>query len=189
MTFNNKNYSRIAFIFLIFSIISGGNIQDLISCQTRYLLKNNLYFKHLIGYILVFVLIMMEGGWDFNDDKKDIPTDWSNGNVIHSSIYAVIIYILFLLIGKSRLKSNLILMSTIGILYLINTQRNYYNIRKKITKETNKKILYYEKIILIIAFFIFIYGLYDYILYQKKDNGENFTWKKFILGNIKCSKK
>ena len=46
-----------------------------------------------------------------------------------------------------------------------------------------------KKRILIISFFIFIYGLYDYVLYQKKDNGINFTWNNFILGNIKYSKK
>ena len=62
------NISKISFIFIAFLVIAGGYTTQIFSCSTQRFLSNNIYGKHLIGIGLIFVFIMLEGGWDF--DKK-----------------------------------------------------------------------------------------------------------------------
>lgn len=179
--------SQIAFIFLIFVVISSGYITQILSCQMKHLLKNNLYVRHIIGIIMIFVFIMLEGGWDFDKKRQDkIANDWSSGNTVNTFIYALGIYVLFLLSSKSQLIPNLLFFLFIFIIYMSNTYRSYLYKRKEISEDTNKKILYAEYTLLGVSGIIFLYGLYDYIAYQKKMRENDFDWFKFFLGVTEC---
>ena len=80
---------------------------------------------------------MFEGGWDFDEEQqKAAPNDWSKGNALHSMVYAIGIYIIFTLTARSRLTPNLLLFSTLFIVYIINTQRRYLENRNKIKEKT-----------------------------------------------------
>tara|TARA_B110000259_G_C13794917_1_gene314258 strand:- start:51 stop:620 length:570 start_codon:yes stop_codon:yes gene_type:complete len=182
-----NSISRIAFIFLIFVVVSGGYISQILSCQMQNMLQNNLYAKHIIGVVMIFVFIMLEGGWDFNTKRQDkLPNDWSSGNTINTFIYAVGIYALFLISSKSQLIPNLCFFLLIFIIYMMNTYRNYTYERKEIKENTNKRFLNIEYILLSISFIILIYGLFDYIIYQQKMRGSDFNWLKFFIGVSKC---
>ena len=107
-----RGISQIAFIFLIFVVISSGYVSNILSCQMQNLLKYNLYARHVVGVIMVFVFIMLEGGWDFDKERESLAsTDWSTGNTVNTLGYAFVIYILFLFSSKSRLIPNLIFFS------------------------------------------------------------------------------
>ena len=141
--------SRFAFIFVIFVVISGGYLHGLLSCQMQYFLENINIGKHILGIILIFVFIMLEGGWSFNQELDNMESNnWSSGNAIDTLIIGIMIYTLFIISSKSRLIFNIIFYTIVFILYLINTQRSYYHVRKIIKDETNDKIILYEKIIL-----------------------------------------
>ena len=84
-----RSISQVAFIFLIFVVISGGYVSNILSCQMQNMLKYNLYARHVIGVIMVFVFIMLEGGWDFDKQREnEASTDWSSGNTMNTLIYA-----------------------------------------------------------------------------------------------------
>lgn len=53
---------KLAFIIVCFIIISGNSVTHLLSCQTQNFLKHNLYIQHIIGFLLIFIFIMLEGG-------------------------------------------------------------------------------------------------------------------------------
>jgi uncharacterized membrane protein len=181
-------FSRFAFIFVIFSVISSGYITEVLSCQMRNYLNTSTYFRHLIGILMIFVFIMLEGGWSFDrDEDEKAENDWSSGDVLGSIGMALIIYAIFIISSKSQLIPNLIFFILLFILYLLNTQREYWYKRKKINDDTNQNILISEYAISGLAAIVMIYGFIDYIFYQKSQYKTKFRWDKFILGAHICA--
>ena len=181
-------FSRFAFIFVIFSVISSGYITEVLSCQIRNFLETSMYFRHFIGILMIFVFIMLEGGWSFNSEEDSkAENNWSSGDVIGSITMAVMIYCLFIISSKSKLIPNIIFFILLFILYIINTQREYWHARKTINDDTNEKVLTGEYVISGFAGLTAIYGFIDYVFYQKSEYKSKFSWKKFILGAHVCS--
>jgi hypothetical protein len=184
----NTSLSRFGFLFLIFAVISGGYVTEILSCQMKKVLETSMYFRHLIGIMIFFVFIMLEGGWSFNSEVDNmLSNSWSSGNVIDTIIIAFFLYIIFLLSAKSQFKYNIIFFGLIFILYLINTQRYYWYQRKIISEESNKYTLNVEYIILFFAILFLIIGFIDYVIYQKKEYKNKFNWIIFLLGSHNCS--
>lgn len=184
---NTVYFSRIAYIFVIFSIVSSGYIEEILSCQMRSVFETSLYFRHFVGILMIFVLIMTSGGWSFDKELDDkAPTNWSNGNVIDTFIMALCIYFIFLLSSKSRFLPNILFFSTLLLLYLINTQREFWIARNNITEYTNKILLNIEYTLSGISGITLMYGFLDYLFYQRKEYGKKFNWIYFIFGGYKC---
>jgi len=183
-----RNLSKIAFLFIVFAVIAGGLVQHVLSCQMQSYLRDSEIAKHIVGMVLIFLFIMLEGGWDFDEEENNkAPVDWASGNVIHTGIYAFLIYITFIITAKSQLIPNIILFSLLFIIYLINTQRLYWKNRNRITEESNKKIIKFEIFLLILSVITLLYGVYDYIMYKKNNLGPRFSWYKFFLTARECS--
>ena len=182
-----NNISKISFLFVAFLIIAGGYATQIFSCSTQRYLSNDIYGKHIIGFGLIFMFIMFEGGWNFDKEDRDkYPVDWSNGNCFDSFIYAGILYFIFLLSSKMRISWNVAFFSLLFILYITNTQRLYHYNRNQLTQETNKSILDAEKIVLYSLPFVLIIGVIDYFIYKKNQVGKDFQFYLFFLGNAKC---
>lgn len=181
-------FSKFAFIFLIYVVISSGYISQILSCQMQNFLTNNFIGRHIIGIVMVFVFIMLEGGWSLQGkDDKESENNWSTGNVIDSLIISIGIYVIFLISSKSQLIPNIIFYILLFILYAINTQRSFWLSRNKITEDTNTNIIHVEIGLFITTLLTLCYGFIDYILYQKQNYKNNFSWSTFILGKTKCS--
>lgn len=181
-------FSRFAFIFIIYSVISSGYISEVLSCQMQHFMKTSKIARHVLGVLMVLVFIMMEGGWSFDQKLDDeAPTNWASGNVMNSTIMAIAIYLIFLVSSKSQLAPNIIFFSFTFILYFINTQRAYWLARKKITEDTNKQIINFEIFLLIICVCSLLYGFVDYVMYQQKNYGNKFSWAIFLIGTTQCA--
>ena len=183
-----NNISKISFMFVAFLVIAGGYATQIFSCSTQRFLSNNIYGKHLIGIGLIFMFIMLEGGWSF--DKKEQEkheVNWSNGNCFDSTIYAFGIYTIFLLSSKTRIAWNMGFFFLLLVLYVTNTQRLFYFNRKQIDKETNDKILKGEKVILYSIPAVLLIGIIDYYLYKTNQLGNKFRLYYFFLGNPVCT--
>jgi hypothetical protein len=182
-----KNIPKIAFLFIIYVIIAGNYTTHVLSCQMQRFLETSIISRHIMGILLFYFFIMMEGGWDFDKNvlNEDI-NNWASGNTIHSLVYAVILYIIFIAVARSKLIPNLFLFGTLFILYVINVHTTYLEKRNRITKErvkVNRKI---EKTLIVFSILIFFYGLFDYIRYKIKKHKNKFSIQTFILGNVIC---
>lgn len=187
-TLLNKHASRIAFLFIAFVVISSGYVTQVLPCQTQLFFENNIIAKHIVGILISFMFIMLEGGWSFDQKTEDkAPVDWSNGNVMDSLVFGFILYTVFLLTSKMKLKSNLILYGVLFCVYLLNTQRLYWVNRQLISDDESETYTQYIKYMLVFAGFIFMYGITDYYKYQKQSYGKNFSTIKFLLGTSKCN--
>jgi hypothetical protein len=181
-------FSKIAFLFLVFAVISGGYMSDILSCQMQKFLSTASASRHLVGILLIFVFIMLEGGWSFDTKLNDrAPNDWSSGNVIDTAAMALLIYVLFLLSSKMQFTPNVIFFLCLLLLYALNTQRSFYYARDMIEQKTNKTIVLLQYVLLALTAAVFVYGIGDYATYQMKEYGNDFSWFKFILGTEKCA--
>ena len=183
----NVSFSRFAFVFLIFSVITSGYINEILSCQMRHFLLTSIYFRHLLGILMVFVFIMLEGGWSFDTENDSIDSNnWASGHVLHTLVYAILIYSIFVISSKSRLVPNLIFYVLVFVLYCMNTQRTYWYRRDQIDDKRNKEILQVQYVLMGVALVVLVAGFIDYILYQKKEYGKDFEWEKFLVGTSVC---
>ena len=134
---------RLAFLFLLFTIVTSGFISELLSCQMRYVISTNIFARHFLALLMVFIFIMGLGGWSF-DSKLDAmaSNDWTSGNVIETLIMSFFIYVTFLISSKSQFVPNMIFFGLLLLLYLINTQRNFWKARNMISTNTNELMLY-----------------------------------------------
>lgn len=179
--------SRFAFIFLIYVVVTSGYINEILSCQMRRFLQDSRWFRHLIGICMVFVFIMLEGGWSFQSERDALaPNDWSSGHVFHTLLFSIGIYGLFLMSSKSRLMPNMVFFTLVLVIYFINTYRNYLYARKQLSDEDNKLILDATKALFVVALAVLMYGLYDYIQYQRSEHRTDFKWDTFFFGAYKC---
>ena len=179
---------RLAFLFLLFTVVTSGFITELLSCQIRYVLTYNIYARHFLAILMIFIFIMGLGGWSIDAELDAMSrNDWTSGNVIETIIMSLVIYITFLISSKSQLVPNLIFFGLLLLLYLINTQRNFWKARNMISVNTNALMLYSTYILGATSIVTLFYGFINYIYYQKSQYGDDFSWFYFILGGQKCA--
>ena len=179
--------SRFIFLFMLFSTIIANYVTQVISCQTKYYLDHNMFGKHIVGVIMAFSILMMDGGWSFNREEESLAdTSWNNANVIDTMIYSIFIYILFLASAKMRLLPNISFYTLLFISYCINTQRIYWQTRDLIDDEMNTRMKQIVNFCIILSIIILVYGILDYYFYQKREYKKEFTILDFIIGKFKC---
>ena len=143
----NKYASKLGFLFVCIMIIASGYVTQVLPCQTQVYLQNGMMGKHVIGWLICFLFIMLEGGWSFNmEEQEKADVDWSNGNVIDTLIFGGGLYIIFLLTAKMKLIPSTILYVLLFSIYLINTQRLYWTNRNIISSNQNDNMITMIKI-------------------------------------------
>ena len=181
------NVNKIVFIFICFIVIAGGEVRQVLSCQMQKQLRDNGYLKHIIGILLIFTFIMLEGGWSFNKELESRkPVSWENGDSLSSLVYGVILYFVFLLTSKMNYKINIFVYILFFLLYIINTERLFLFERSVITNLTNNNIKLVELTLLIIALCTGVYGIIEYYLKQVKEYKNKFTLNNFLFGTKQC---
>ncbi len=185
--FVGEQSSKIGFLVVSFIIIASGYVTQVLPCQTQKWFDNSFIGRHIIGWLICFLFIMLEGGWSFDmETQNKAPVDWSNGNVLDSLMFGLGLYLAFLLTAKMELIPNLLLMSVLFIIYLVNTQRLYWYNRKLIKEEENNKMVNVTKYMLMTSVAIFFYGIINYAIKKKKEYKNKFSLFIFLLDSEKC---
>jgi len=180
----NFDVSKIAFLFISWAVITSGVVNQVLSCQVQNFFKHSYFGKHIIGFVLILMFIMLEGGWSFDKELEGkAPIDWSNGNIFDSSIFAFVFYFIFLLTAKMKLIPNLTFFFLLFLIYIINTQKNYWDNRKLFNKTSIVLLNSIIRFLLITAMAIFILGISDYYIYKRKEYKRAFSNFTFIFGS------
>ena len=165
-------------LFLFYFIISGNYLGELLSCKMTEVLTNNMNFKHLVGFISLFLTLSL---------TVDTTT-----SLLNLFILSIILYIWFILTTKTTKFITMILISLLVIAFIIHIykERVEYNIQKNIKKQHNKNILkqinQFDTIIIIIFILLTIIGVIIYIGEKKLDFPKQFNWIEFFIGRPLC---
>lgn len=180
--------SRIAFLFLIFAVISGGVVAQSLPCQLQKFLATSNAGRHGIGLLMVFVFLMMEGGWSFDPKDDELASnDWSSGNTFHTLGMAAAVYTVFILSSKMQLVPNLLFYGLLFMTYILITQKRFLKARKRLTPAREARLEKMNKVLLALLVLLFVYGVTDYVVYQHQQYKSDFSWKRFIVGKPSCN--
>lgn len=158
------------YIFVLYLIISANFLANLFSCRVQYLLSNNMYVKHLLGFFtLLFFIIIVN-----NNEKK-------NEALI---FIAIGIYLLFIITAKIDFNFWIIFIILLSIIYTLEI---YKKENENNTTIGNIDINTIQYSLIIFNVFIIIVGFFVYLGKKKFEYKENFNYTTFLFGKNKCA--
>lgn len=161
-------------VFALYLLIFCNFTKELIGCKLNYILDTNIYYKHLIAFILLLFLIIL------------IDEDNINKNVFYNIGLAIIIYILFIISTRIHYLLIFTILCLLLIIYILDKSAEK-------EKETNIDLYntykYYQKILIIIVIILIIIGFILYLYVKYKEYNNNFSLLTFLFGNLKCKNK
>lgn len=172
-------------IFILLLIISANYLADLFPCRLRELLENNIYVKHLFGYLtlLFFVSITLE---DIGSSVNELITN------------SFILYLYFILLTKNNRYFFILICIILAFIYLAHIELTLLN--KKEDKNENEQLFLdiYEKrknkfgldtILHYVILILLILGSLTYMGEKKIEYKNSFNYLTFFLGKHKCKGK
>ena len=122
---------------------------------------------------------MNNGGLSFYSDKEYEDTNyWGSANAISTLIISFFMYLIILKCFNMTMRNSKIFFSLLFILYFLDTQRSYWNVRNMISYEINNFIVYIELILIITLILILIYDFILTVISKKKYSDLFYKIKK-----------
>lgn len=157
-------------LFLLFLVVCGNYIGELLGCKTQKLLSENIFMKHIVLLCLIFFTINLV------DDKKLHPIEVAKKTLL--------LWLFYLILTKMNLQFTLVVLFLLFSLYVFDEYQDYLDENKiEYEKETYDNYKVYLQYLII---GIMIFGFVTYYLKQQKEHSKDFDNIKFLLGTIKC---
>ena len=164
----NKFPAQILFVFV--ASIASGYTADLIGCDMKWVLENNLWVKHIMGlFTLVFFIVLA--------DEK------TTQRLYLTIAQCVLLYLWFMMLTRTPLWMTLFIMAILFTVYILDI---------KIEREEadKKKVSDYEKASLglkWISMAMTVIGFAVYFVQKYREFGSDFNVKDFVLGTLQCA--
>ena len=97
--------SNIFCIFIFVLIVSANFLAEIFPCRLQYILRNNMFIKHVFGlFTMIFFVVL--------------SSEWKNKNIFNIVNSSFLLYVLFILITKCQIYAFYIIGSSSGTYYL-----------------------------------------------------------------------
>jgi hypothetical protein len=175
--------SNIFCIFTFILIISANFLAEIFPCRLQYVLRNNMFIKHVFGlFTMIFFVVL--------------SSEIKNKNIFNIFNSSFLLYILFILITKCQIYAFYIILLFLGITYIIQIlkQKEIESSKKEPNeKESNKEgYSIYDNIIYVLYILIIIFVILGVIMYmgeKKIEYKKNFDYITFFIGKPLCTGK
>jgi len=184
---NHYIFEKAVAIFIFMLIISGNFLAELFPCRIQKMLKENIYVKHLVGFLTLFFFGVLT-----------IPDLANIGGIINSFL----LYFIFVITANVDYKIWITLFVLYAIMYLLHLIKQDYNKIKDGTKKmnTNNEVTIFNKINIeqinkiqtIVITLISILTIVGFIIYmgeKKLEYGNKFKYSIFFTGKTNCKYK
>ena len=159
VNFSAINVSKLAlFIFIICGNFAG----DILSCSLRHALKNNMYFKHLVGFMILLLFI------GFADDSM---------NVQSKLLVSIGLYFWYIVIMNSPIA---ITIATVTLIVILHILQEYIEDLKK-TGEPTDFYVHLRNGIFLFSFLLSFFGFIVFVLMQGSKQ-QKYSVVEFLLG-------
>jgi hypothetical protein len=151
-------------LLLLFLVVTGNFIGQLLPCKLQDVITNNMYLKHLIAFLILLFVI------EIGERKYKTFTELF--------LNSLIIYFVFLLATRVSIKffvAFVLIISLIYILLIYKEKQSDESIKLNIIQLSN--ILYY------LALFVLIMGVLYNFNKKRKKHGKDFNILRFFFGS------
>ena len=181
---NHYIFEKAVAIFIFMLIISGNSLAELFPCRIQQMLKENIYVKHLVGFLTLFFFGVLT-----------IPDLANVGGMIN----CFLLYFIFLITSNVDYKIWIVLFVLYAIMYLLHLIKQDYTKIKDGTKKmnTSNEVMIFNKISLeqiheiqtFVITLITILTIVGFIIYmgdKKLEYGKKFKYSIFFTGKTHC---
>ena len=161
-------------LFLLILAISGNYVAETFGCQTRRLLSNNQYAKHIMTFIILFFSIDFVSGVS---NKPASPFD----NLKMTGI----IYLLFILFTRMNLFFTVLAFLLLMGVYFV---MSYHNYAGKVggTSEQEAMLGTVRRALTVLLVGTIALGAVQYFMNQRKEHRRGWNTLKYFFGSVKC---
>lgn len=176
--FSDLMISSFKHLFILYLVISGNFIGNTFSCKLQRLLQNNMIFKHLIGFMLLFFFNIFIG------ESKNISP-------LNQLLYTLVVYIIFIITTKTNIYFLLFVIFIMFINYVLTETIYFYKNKDKDNENENYSykinlIKTIQFIICIIMSILIVIGFIVYIIQKYYEYNKEFKITKFLFGIPNC---
>ena len=175
--------SNIFCIFIFVLIVSANFLAEIFPCRLQYLLRNNMFIKHVFGLFTMIFFVVLSSGI-------------KNKNIFNITTSSFLLYILFILITKCQIYVFYTILLFLGITYIIHLvkQEEIESSEKESNeKDSNKEIhSIYDNIIHVLYILIIMFAILGVIMYmgeKKIEYKKDFDYFTFFIGKPLCKGK
>lgn len=166
-------------LFSMYSLIFGNVLIELFGCRLQQFLTTNMYAKHLIAILLLFV-------FNISTDKQLLTN-----NSLTILFITLSTYIWFVLTTKMHFKISIFVILISVVIYILKIYIEKYEIERKNTQNdeiliTIKRIKYSQTILTIILLVTTFIGNVLYYIEKKNEYNDSFTIVNFFIGKTRC---
>lgn len=153
------------FMWLLFN-----NLASIINCDVQNEIQTNPVAFHLICYTTVLFIFVMRPNPTLTFDQ--------------SIVVSIFVYLLFILMTRSRWYFVLPGLAMIGLYYI---HKNYTTNKndEPMDKDNHRSM---DRLMIALFVMITIFGVHDYWRFEKSRLGNSFNTTKFFLANRPCPK-
>ena len=161
-------------LFLIYVLISGNYIGDLMSCSFQRLLKTNILYQHILAFCIFYLTISIAV-----DDSLD---------PFQSLYVSFISYIWFVISCRMSAGYISILLFITFFTYLITNIIEFYQ-KKHESDKLEEANLIVKTTGFSLSILTTLIGFIIYYRVKRKQYNNNWNWKVFIIGKQICRNK
>ncbi len=163
-------------IIVFYLLIVANFLAPLFNCRLQDVLLNNMYLKHVFGFITLFFFVVF------------VEPEHSDKSFKYQLAMAIGIYLWFILTTRMEIHAFALFIVVLFLLYLFNI---YYDKNNTAESEEEKKLIKerVNRYGLIFGIIVTLLGFTSYVGQKKIEYGNTFTWHKFFLGAPSCKGK
>jgi uncharacterized membrane protein YozB (DUF420 family) len=161
-------------VFVLYLIVACNFLANTFGCRTQKMLNNNMYVKHLVGFMTIFFFITLLSLPNVKDD-----------HIFFKKLGAsLILYIVFMMSTRTKGAFFNIFLVLICLSFIINAYIDTLDEKRfKLKIEKMKKYASWcEKTALVVL----VIGVIVYFIEKKQEYKDSFNFTNFIVGNVKC---